>query len=155
MVWCRRNLIGSRNNSTSSTAPTVPLNAPLIRIAACFCNFDSSLIVFSISPRGMDLAYGQNHTDTPYRIYGIITPWYTVRIAVNNEPHVDPKMPRSASRLPAPFASIFLRCVVKLRCLSSQTPRYFAVFVGMRVVIGSPGIVTGILLWPYRSSGIL
>jgi hypothetical protein len=154
MVWCSRNLIGSKNSSTFSAAPAVPRNAPLIRIAARFCSLVSSLDIFSISPRGIDLACGQNHADTPHRTCGMITPWYTVRMAVSDEPHVDPEMPRRAPRLPAPFASIFFRCFVKFRCLSSQTPRYLAVLDGSRIIGGSPGTLTGMPSCPDGSSGI-
>ena len=43
MLCSSRSFIGSKKNSTSSAAVEMLLNAPLIRTAARFCSFASSL----------------------------------------------------------------------------------------------------------------
>jgi hypothetical protein len=75
-------------------------------------------------------------------------------MAIKDAPYVDPEMLRSASKLPAALANIFFRCVAKLSCGSSYTPRYLAVSEGSSIVGGSLGTVTDIMLCPYGSSGI-
>jgi hypothetical protein len=73
-----------------------------------------------------------------------MTAWYTLRIATSDDPQVEPEIPRSASRLLAPFASIFLRCVEKSRYLSSHT------LVAMRRVYQAviiPQMLWGLSAW--------
>ena len=48
MLCCRRSFMGSKKSSTSNAAVEILLKAPLIRIAARFWSFVSSLISFAI-----------------------------------------------------------------------------------------------------------
>ena len=130
MIWSISRCIGVIKSSTLSAAALIDLKAPLMRIAALRWILVNSLIVYRSSPAGIALAAGQYHANTPYSICGTTTAWYTFRMAASEAPHTDPVIARRASRLPLALASNFWRCVLKSRCLSSQTPRYLADCVG-------------------------
>ena len=67
--------MGSKKSSMSNAAVEMLLKAPLIRIAARFWSFVSSLTSFAISHAGNDRAAGQYQAETPQRACGTTTAW--------------------------------------------------------------------------------